>query len=396
MPKKIAYIGEFQFPHGAATTKRALSLGRLFAHCGYNVSFYCLSPETASPDNINGIFENFHFSNLVLKNSNNSSLRKLSNWMFSGYKMIKLFAPTKPDYIVLTEGFSRFLLPLLIYAKRHNIKIIVDAEDWHEYSHLPFGKFGPFALDTHLAITLLMKKCDGIIAISSFFERYYLKANVKAIRVPILIDKKENISQFVKKDAFNQGYLHLIYAGNPGKRDIIDVAIYGLDALVKEGIKVKIHLVGPSRQSIENILGHNSALLEQLKDSIVFHGRVNPDEVLALLANADFSFLIRSDMRYAHAGFPSKFVESLSAGLPVICNLTSDIGMYLKDGQNGFVMNDTSIESFVDCVRKASFLSEEKRMQMKLAAKTEAHEAFDYRNFIAPVKEFFLAIDAQT
>lgn len=395
MPKKIAYIGEFQFPYGAATTKRALSLGRLFAHCGYNVSFYCLSPETASPDKIKGVFENFHFSNLVLKNSNNSSLRKLSNWMFSGYKMIKLFAPSKPDYIVLTEGFSRFLLPLLLYAKRHNIKIIVDAEDWHDYAHLPFGKFGPFALDTHLAITLLMKKCDGIIAISSFFERYYLNANVKAIRVPILIDKKEDINQFVKKDAFNQGYLHLIYAGNPGKRDIIDVAIYGLDALVREGIKVKIHLVGPSRQSIENILGSNSGLLEQLKDSIAFHGRVNPDEVLALLANADFSFLIRPDMKYAHAGFPSKFVESLSAGLPVICNLTSDIGMYLKDGQNGFVMNDTSVESFVECVRKASFLSEEKRMQMKLAAKTEAHEAFDYRNFIAPVKEFLLAIDAQ-
>ena len=396
MPKKIAYVGEFQFPHGAATTKRALSLGRLFAHCGYEVSFYCLSSETASPDKINGVFENFHFSNLVLKYSNRGPLQKLNNWLTSGYKMIKLFAPTKPDYIVVTEGFSRFLLPLLIYAKRHSIKIIVDAEDWHDYSHLPFGKYGPFALDTHLAITWLMKKCDGIIAISSFFERYYLNANVKAIRVPILIDKKEDISRLEKTDPFEQGYLHLIYAGNPGKRDIIDVAIDGLDALVREGIKVKIHLVGPSRQSIANMLGNNSALLEQLKDSIVFHGRVTPDEVPALLAKADFSFLIRLDMRYANAGFPSKFVESLSVGVPVICNLTSDIGMYLKDGQNGFIMKDPSIESFVACVKKASALSEEKKMQMKLAAKAEAHQSFDYRNFVAPVKEFFRAIDAQS
>ena len=66
---------------------------------------------------------------------------------------------------------------------------------------------------------------------------------------------------------------------------------------------------------------------------------------------------LRDDNRVTKAGFPTKFVESISAGVPVITNKTSDLEYHLKNGENGFLLgnniendlkiaieNDTKIE----------------------------------------------------
>ncbi len=47
------------------------------------------------------------------------------------------------------------------------------------------------------------------------------------------------------------------------------------------------------------------------------------------------------------AGFPTKFVESLGAGCPVITNYTSDLDLYLKNGFNGFVVKDLNMKVFL-------------------------------------------------
>jgi hypothetical protein len=68
-------------------------------------------------------------------------------------------------------------------------------------------------------------------------------------------------------------------------------------------------------------------------------GRIPRPQVLEELSKADFTVLMRSEeQRYAKAGFPTKFVESLATATPVIANSTSDLGMYLKDGENGYVV----------------------------------------------------------
>lgn len=390
MPKRIAYVGEFPFPRGAASSIRVLGIGRILSECGYEVSFHGQSLEKENFGEASGRFEKFEYNNLVLKDGN--ILKRLFNRLLAGYRTIKVFESLKPDIIILAGGYSRYLIPLLAYSRKHKIKIIVDVVEWSEYSHLPGGKHGFVAFDVHFALTRLMKKCDGIIVISSFLEKYFLQLGKKVIRLPILIDKEKTLAKPEDNASFDPDYLNLIYAGIPGQKDLIDRVIYGLDYLVKNGVKVRLHLVGPSKGSLEPLLGEKSSLLSNLDDALIFHGKVKQENVSLLLRNADFSVLIRPNLRYANAGFPTKFVESLCVGVPVICNLTSDIGMYLKDGENGFVMKDDTMESFIECVKKASMLSIEEKRRMKLAATTEANDSFDFRGFIGPVRSFFLEI----
>ena len=94
------------------------------------------------------------------------------------------------------------------------------------------------------------------------------------------------------------------------------------------------------------------------------------------------------EQRYAKAGFPTKFAESLATATPIICNATSDIADYLKDGQNGFWVADGSSTAFATVLRKAIKLSYEQRCWMQLKARETAEEYFDYRVYVDDLAQF--------
>ena len=98
-----------------------------------------------------------------------------------------------------------------------------------------------------------------------------------------------------------------------------------------------------------------------------------------MLRQTDFSVLLREPRRFAQAGFPTKFCESLAAGTPVIANLTSDLGMYLTDGVEGLVVDDHSTSALVTTLRRAVALTLDERQVMREAARRRAQQSFDFR-----------------
>ena len=294
-----------------------------------------------------------------------------------------------PEIIVYYGNSSRFLFPLLSFARRNKIKLLVDVAEWYDYSHLPFGKYGPVALDVHFALTRLIPKCDGVIGISSYLTDYYSSRGVKSIRIPQLYDMHEEKWNFSEPESFDPQSLNLVYAGVPGRKDLIGNAVRGLKILKAKGNKVKLHLFGPSMNDVRLCLDKDAPLVDELQGtSLIFHGRISPERIPSMLAKADFSILLRPDARYANAGFPTKLVESFAAGLPIIANLTSDIGMYLRDGDNGIVLEDWSVETFVRKICELNRLPNARIKQMKKAARIEAVRSFDYRNYIDNIKHF--------
>ena len=87
------------------------------------------------------------------------------------------------------------------------------------------------------------------------------------------------------------------------------------------------------------------------------------------------------------AGFPTKFVESLGAGCPVITNYTSDLSLYLKNGFNGFVVKDLNVTSILDVFYTLDLLSLNQLSEMKVKAYKTAKSQFDFPNFENHFKE---------
>jgi len=392
--KRALIVGEFRFPVGEASSIRVLGIGKILKEIGYNVFFV---GKTWNRENISiaGEYEGFNYENVKIPDAI-SKLKSLNIYVRSGIKAIDIikrnYNNEKIDLIICYGSASRYIYPLLKFCHKKNIKFVVDVVEWYDPTHVRGGRFGPFAFDVSWGAKKLIPQCDGVIAISSYLENYYLNKKKKVIRIPVTVDVTQSKWNIKNESPFDKDHLNIIYAGTPGKKDLIAAAIVGLQDLIIKGYKVKLHIIGPTPTDIKEILDESEDFFNVLGNSLVFHGRIEQNCIPQMLSKADFSVLIRPNKLYANAGFPTKFVESLTIGLPVICNITSDIGMYLKEGQNGFVMEDYTADAFVNAVKRAVLISKEEKMKMKIAAKITAKESFDYRNYKNSAQQFFNTI----
>ena len=102
-------------------------------------------------------------------------------------------------------------------------------------------------------------------------------------------------------------------------------------------------------------------------------------EVFSAYSNADFSILIRdADQRYARAGFPTKFVESLCCSTPVICNLSSDLNKYVIDWNNAVILPNILPITIKKMLEKIVNTPREEIDAMKVNARITAENMFGY------------------
>jgi glycosyltransferase involved in cell wall biosynthesis len=92
--------------------------------------------------------------------------------------------------------------------------------------------------------------------------------------------------------------------------------------LAKEQIP-DLHLLligsGPDRQKLEQLIASMA-----LGDSVTFVGQVDPADVPSYLRIADLSVEATRSTSVAEGRFPLKVVESLAAGVPVVCGAVGD------------------------------------------------------------------------
>ena len=378
----ICYVGEFDFGiNQCAATVRIINNCKSINNIdGFNVTILGYS---------NSKFIEFERFPIYNTKKGEWLISKLFYFIFRGLDFIFLLNKkiSKTDVVVYYGSSSRILLPLIFYCRLKKIKLVVDTVEWYDYSHLPLGKWGPFSLDVHFSMTKLIPMADGVIAISSYLEEYYITKNLKTVRVPILVDENEIDCESSENVVFNPNYLHLIYAGYAGKKDLIFNVIKAVDLINKSRKVVEFHILGMTESDLIRVYE------KPISDAIIVHGKMSREKVRIFLRGADFSVLYRPIERYAMAGFPTKFVESLSNGLPVLANLTSDLQWYLIDGFNGFISIDYSVESIKITIEKALKLKKEDWFTMRENAENSAKEYFGINNFSSKFQSFFENLD---
>ena len=145
-----------------------------------------------------------------------------------------------------------------------------------------------------------------------------------------------------------------------------------------------MHIVGIEIENFIEIYPVFKGELELLKDSVNFYGRVSHSRSVELLKNSDFSIFIRDENIVTKAGFPTKFVESITCGIPVLTNKNSNIEDYLVEGVNGFIVSTENNKRIQDSIEKAILLSPEELYEMKMNCKNS--HVFDYHNYLNDFK----------
>ena len=272
-------------------------------------------------------------------------------------------------------------------AKQHNIRVIYDVVEFQTANAQSLMSYFSFYLPNMRINKRIIKKGDSVISISSYLNDYFLNKGCNSVQIPFVYQTKDidTSGNNLEHDCIN-----LMYAGSPKKnKDLLANSIKGMALLPEKTIsKVHYYIAGMTKNEF---LKKNKGLkkyLSKTKDNITFLGKVSNEEVKELYKKCDFSILIRDEnSRLSKAGFPTKVSESLVHGVPVICNVFSDLGNYLIDNQNSIIMKNSTPEEFARCVTVVADKSKEELLEMRKNARATSEKKLDISLFDNQIKK---------
>lgn len=391
---KIVITGAFRFPDQDAAAARVLALGKALRASGHQVVFCGWEAESRSDDadaSGNFRYQGFEYhSQAEFRTARLNPVRRLWSYLTAGRNTIRWLREQPPggvDAIIAYHGRSLFLLRLMWFCRNRGIRLLFDCTEWYGSPQLVGGSLGVDSLDNAIRMRVIYPIIGHGIVISNYLQDYYVRRGAAILILPPMVDMSESKWATPSPAIGRPVSVSLVYAGSPGKKDLLDLILVGMAQALDAGIGVTLDILGPSREEVLKLLGDQASLLERLNDSIQFLGRVPQSQVPGTLSKADFSVLLRRDDRHSQAGFPTKVVESLAVGLPVICNYTSDLAKYLTDGDEGIRVERADSDSFAKALIRAAKLSLDQRASMRLKARRLAREAFDYRPYALPLND---------
>lgn len=384
--QKVLMVTNNNFPNGDAGSLRDYSFAKIYTSMGFQVICICNNPEVSE-----GEYNGVKFYSIYKKKSN--VFQKIAN--FTTYKKrmketLNLLVDNWEDielvhlYDIPELGFKY----LYHIAMRYKIKIVHDSTEWYSASQFKRGIFDKAYLLKNRLNTKVIKSPIKVIAISSYLERHFKKRGIQVIRIPAILDvKNTNYYNDEKNDK-----IKMIYAGSPGKKDFLKEFVEAVSLLSKDELKkIEVHFVGVTKDDLISMDSSYANLIDILNDIITFYGKVEREVVLKLYKSMDYSILLRpSGERYAMAGFPTKVAESMASGVPMMCNITSDLSEYLQHKKNAILISGSSTYDVLNALRLVIGLSYEERHNHKLNARATAEKYFDYRNYTPVVKSFIL------
>lgn len=386
-------VGAYAFPHGDATSNRLLQLARSAAPEGSRTLVVNDWPcEVAFPLRPPGA------AGVDLVTLRTRGLHRLTRMP------TRLARPVRVLRAVRRRGVRRgevsvVLLPMALMTLGNwtvlrlalRCPVVVDASERHDRRQFRHGWLTPYFVRHRWSTFLATRLVGRATAVSTTLAGYLTAHGLEVLVVPPQVDCDD--FRAAQPPALSTG-LRLLYAGTPGRKDMLDVIVRGISRLGPEQQRrISLTIAGVTREDAAAHSDLDVSVLDGLRADVRFLGRVPRATVLTLLAESHFSMLVRPTGGYAANGFPSKVPESLAAGCPVLLNHTSDLAAYVHDGVEGLVLDGNGPDDVRWAIERALRLSDEEWTAMSGAARSRARESFDHRAWRDRVSAFVAADD---
>lgn len=331
---QLLYVGFFRLPDLNAAAQRVMANAKALRLLGYDVVLAEVGTQEGGGGPIHRLpnFEGFECYRLPMKQKN-----RLEHPRTSIYQVRQLMNQLENLRGVIAYNYPAIpLAKLALYCRNRDIFCAADVTEWYGTNELKFG-FGRILkwIDTSLRMRLIHKRLDALIVISKYLEDFYTTSKRPVvIRIPPLVDVTDTKWQ-ISSAASDVSTLKLIYAGSPSaSKERLDLAVIAVSEAAKK-ISVHLEVVGITESQFREIY---SLPAEEWIGAVKFHGKVSHQHALRMVSSADFSIIIRERSRLTDAGFPTKFVESISLGTPVLTTDHPDLSLIINGGDGGLVV----------------------------------------------------------
>ena len=164
--------------------------------------------------------------------------------------------------------------------------------------------------------------------------------------------------------------IRLVYAGNVGDMQDLGTLVHAVARLPKDAVRLKIIGDGVALPKVR-------ALAESLDaDNVEFAGRVSPESMASVYADADFALVTLKNLPSFHGTIPSKLQAALAHGVPVVTTVPGDVRGIVGAADVGFVAEPEDVDSLEAALRAAVGLSTDDRARMGQRAEELYAERF--------------------
>lgn len=384
----VAYVVPFPFPWGQAGSRRVDGMSRSIAATGHDV----LVVGRPSPHPVEGgdprLLVTSPISGATVSTIARSAapagpLRRQWSHHMSGIRdalnLIERLGSSLPSHVIVYGTLATPLFQVLRWGRKHGVKVVADVVE--RYSPLQFngGRFSPGYASATLGFVALTPRVDGVIAISRYLESYFSTRGVPTVRVPPTTDLSQVPVGEPEVEGFTLGYF-----GSPGRKDLLDVAVESFVRVRRGSGRKDMRLVVAGHGTREALGSRRGDDLE----GVELLGEIPQQDVTAVLGSLHATMLARPPSRYAQAGYPTKVVESLGVGTPVICNLTSDLADVVREGETGWIVSEPTVEEMSMALDRAVMTSPETLREMRQQARSIAERHFDVGQHVDPLRTF--------
>lgn len=365
----IIYYGGFTLPDKSASANRVVSNGKIFDKLGYKTVFI-----GASDDSFDGLRAVNGYENMF-EHAHPKSTKQWLNHMLSVEhieSVVKNYDDVKKIILYNVPMFT-LLKAKKVFSKR-NIEVCYDCTEWTKDTDGSLPKRIFKAFDEIFISNFAHKVADGIIAISSMMEKKY-KSSKNLLILPPLVDINDGIWHQIPES--HEGIFEFCFAGIPdGKKESLDKVVEAFCNINKKNTYLRI--IGITENEFKKIYP-DSYIPKNVRNKITFMGKLSHEETVKYILGCDcYIFIRRSDKRN-NAGFPTKFAESYTCGVPIITTDVSDVGEYIRKNGKGSLLKDMTTEDISD----AMLYQIENKIQSKSLDKT-----FHYESFIRSAKDW--------
>jgi glycosyltransferase involved in cell wall biosynthesis len=383
--KKILYLGGFKLPDKNAAAHRVIANSKIFGKLGFKT---ILIGQTDEVIDVNLKFEGHLELNIDMYSSRYpQTLKTWIKYILTPTEIKRLCEIHNPSHIIFYNYPSIAQLRVFFFLKKRKIKWLSDTTEWYSSSDGGFFKRIVKKIDTSLRMRIVNKINDGNILISKYLFDFY--GNTNNLLLPPLVDCSDSKWGFeTEETAENDKKINLIYAGQFGtkKDNLVEVFRIIEELIIENNTDLSFNIVGMTREEYQENTDY------KVYDFVKFHGRKSHTETISIVRNSDFVLFFRSSNRVNAAGFPTKFVEAYTCGVPVITNLSSDLTEYLKDGINGFVISDNR-DKLKDKLRHIFSLNKSHIAILKL--NLQDNKIFDFQKYMVATESFFNKISCK-
>lgn len=383
--RKAVIVTENSYPEGDAGAVRQHAFAKILKQLGYDVLVIGYGKnfdnKICKYDGVNFISFRPNQENII---SRIICRVKFGTKVYRYIKQHYNFLDVLMVVDIMPQSFKKIEKLKRIY----NCVLIHDSVEWYSPEEFKNGKFNLAYIRKDYTNKKAINNLWNVIAISSFLEEYFKQRNNNVKRIPVIMDIKKITPRL--KCIENSEKFIFVYAGGPGKKDYLKEIIEGFSFLSLEQRKiVEVNIIGVNEDQLVKSCDVSIDLINSIKDCLKIYGRISRDETLELVKRADYSLLIRNEsLRYSKAGFPTKIVESLACGTPPLCNLTSDLGLYLKNEENSIIaLGHTSKDVYKAIIHAISITDINKRNFMRESARKLAEDSFHYSRYVSSLKE---------